>query len=62
MRLAQQKHQRTRLSDPLADAERNLAVQNRLMIRVAEELQLTGQFELPPEAGPVDADAHEDNS
>ena len=46
MGLAQEQHQGSRLADSAADGEGQFVAQNRLVIRVAEEIHLVRQPEL----------------
>src|SRR5208337_10220 len=56
VRFAQQQHQRSRLPDAAADAERNLVVDDRLVIRELQKVQLSGQLQLLLERFGVHAD------
>ena len=58
VRLAQQKHQCARLADTPANARRDLVVDDGLVVREPQGIQLARPFQLPPQRFCVDADAH----
>lgn len=58
MRLFEQKHKGTGLPDAPADTERQLLIQDCLVVWQLEEIELAGDFELFFECFGVNADAH----
>ena len=56
MCLLEQQHERPGLTDAAAYAQRNVVVDDRLMIRQFQEIEMAREFQLPPERLGGDAD------
>ena len=58
VRFLEQKHIRSRLSDPATDAERELVADDPLVIRQLEKIELAGDFQLSPQRFSINSNTH----